>query len=55
MIAEGVENTYSAVELARRQGVSMPIAETLYSIFTHGKSPHDALRELMERPAGAEA
>jgi glycerol-3-phosphate dehydrogenase (NAD(P)+) len=55
MIAEGVENTYSAVELARRQGVSMPIAETLYSIFTQGKSPHDALRELMERPAGAEA
>ncbi len=55
MIAEGVENTYSAVELARRQGVTMPIAETLYSIFTQGKSPHDALRELMERPAGAEA
>ena len=55
MIAEGVENTYSAVELARRQGVTMPIAETLYSIFTQGKSPHDALRELMERPAGVEA
>jgi glycerol-3-phosphate dehydrogenase (NAD(P)+) len=55
MIAEGVENTYSAVELARRQGVSMPIAETLYAIFTQGKSPHDALRELMERPAGAES
>lgn len=55
MIAEGVENTYSAVELAKRQGISMPIAETLHSIFTQGKSPHDALRELMERPAGAES
>jgi len=54
MVAEGVENTYSAVELSRRQGVTMPIAETLYAIFTHGKSPHDALRELMERPAGFE-
>ncbi len=54
MVAEGVENTYSAVELARRQGVTMPIAETLYAIFTQGKSPHDALRELMERPAGTE-
>lgn len=54
MVAEGVENTYSAVELARRQNVSMPIAETLHTIFTHGKSPHDALRELMERPAGIE-
>ena len=54
MVAEGVENTYSAVELARRQGVVMPIAETLYAIFTQGKSPHDALRELMERPAGTE-
>lgn len=49
MVAEGVENTYSAVELARRQRVSMPIAETMHSIFSLGKSPHDALRELMER------
>lgn len=55
MVAEGVENTYSAVEMARATGVSMPIAETLYSIFTEGKSPHDALRELMERPAGVES
>ena len=55
MVAEGVENTFSAVELARRQGVTMPIAETLYAIFTQGKSPHDALRELMERPAGLES
>lgn len=55
MVAEGVENTYSAVELARRQNVSMPIAETLHAIFNEGKSPHDALRELMERPAGFEA
>jgi len=54
MVAEGVENTYSAIELARRQNVSMPIAETLYAIFTEGKSPYDALRELMERPAGLE-
>ncbi|MFN0101351.1 MAG: NAD(P)H-dependent glycerol-3-phosphate dehydrogenase, partial [Bryobacteraceae bacterium] len=54
MVAEGVENTYSAIELARRQNVSMPIAETLYGIFTDGKSPYDALRDLMERPAGLE-
>lgn len=49
MVAEGVENTYSAVELARRQRVSMPIAETMHAIFSLGKSPHDALRELMKR------
>jgi len=49
-----VENTYSAVELARRQRVSMPIAETMHAIFEQGKSPHDALRELMEREPGAE-
>lgn len=54
MVAEGVENTYSAVELARRQRVSMPIAETMHAIFEQGKSPHDALRELMEREPGAE-
>lgn len=49
MVAEGVENTYSAVELAARQRVPMPIAETMHAIFSYGKSPHDALRELMER------
>jgi glycerol-3-phosphate dehydrogenase (NAD(P)+) len=54
MVAEGVENTYSAVELARRQRVSMPIAETMYAIFEQSKSPHDALRELMEREPGTE-
>lgn len=54
MVAEGVENTYSAVELARRQRISMPIAETMHAIFEQSKSPHDALRELMEREPGAE-
>ena len=54
MVAEGVENTYSAVELARRQRISMPIAETMHAIFSQGKSPHDALRELMERELGGE-
>lgn len=55
MVAEGVENTYSAVELARRQGVSMPIAETLHAILTQNLNPHDALRGLMERSGKAES
>lgn len=55
MVAEGVENTYSAVDLARKNGLYLPIVETLYAIFTANLSPHDALRGLMERPAGLES
>lgn len=49
MVAEGVENTFVAVELARRQGIAMPIAETMYAILREGKDPKAALSDLMER------
>jgi len=49
MIAEGVETTAAAVELARRHDVSMPITEQMDNILRGLKSPQDALRELMER------
>lgn len=49
MVAEGVQTTYAAVDLARKQGVELPIAEQMDAIFRHGKSPREAIRELMER------
>ena len=49
MVAEGVQTTYAAVDLAKKQGVEMPIAAQMDAIFRHGKSPQDAIRDLMER------
>jgi len=49
MIAEGVETTAAAIELARKFGVDMPIAEQMNTILSGGRSPQDAIRELMDR------
>lgn len=49
MVAEGVKTTNAAVELARRHGIEMPIAEQMYRMLHHGISPRDAIRSLMER------
>jgi glycerol-3-phosphate dehydrogenase (NAD(P)+) len=49
MIAEGVETTASAVALAQRFHVEMPITEQMDRILRGVRSPRDAIRELMER------
>lgn len=49
MIAEGVETTSAAVDLARKFGVDLPITEQMDSILSRGRSPREAIRELMER------
>lgn len=49
MVAEGVKTTDAAVELAKRHGIEMPIAEQMYLMLHHGISPRDAIRSLMER------
>lgn len=54
MVAEGVLTTNAAVGLAKRHGVEMPISEQMYAILHENKSPKDAMRELMTRPAAAE-
>jgi glycerol-3-phosphate dehydrogenase (NAD(P)+) len=54
MVAEGVLTTNAALGLARKYGVEMPITEQMYAILHDGKSPHDAIRELMTRPGKAE-
>jgi glycerol-3-phosphate dehydrogenase (NAD(P)+) len=48
-VAEGVLTTASAVELAARQGVEMPIAEMVYRILFDGYSARRAAQELMGR------
>jgi glycerol-3-phosphate dehydrogenase (NAD(P)+) len=54
MVAEGVLTTNAALGLARKHGVEMPITEQMYAILHDGKSPHDAIRELMTRPGKVE-
>ncbi|MEO8131253.1 MAG: NAD(P)H-dependent glycerol-3-phosphate dehydrogenase [Bryobacteraceae bacterium] len=49
MVAEGVETTYAAVDLSKRYGIEMPITEQMYGVLRAGRSPQDAIRELMER------
>jgi glycerol-3-phosphate dehydrogenase (NAD(P)+) len=49
MVAEGIETTYAAVDLARRQGIEMPITEQMDLVLREGKPPREAIRELMER------
>lgn len=49
MVAEGVDTTAAAVELASRYSVAMPIATQMDRILQGKCSARDALRELMER------
>ncbi len=49
MVAEGVRTTKSAVELARRHGIEMPIAEQMELVLFRGKDPRTAIGELMMR------
>jgi glycerol-3-phosphate dehydrogenase (NAD(P)+) len=49
MVAEGIETTKATVDLARRHGVEMPIAEQMYAMLYEGRDPKEAIRRLMDR------
>jgi glycerol-3-phosphate dehydrogenase (NAD(P)+) len=49
-VAEGVRSTAAALGLAARYGVEMPIAEQMDAVLHGGKSPREAIRDLMARP-----
>jgi glycerol-3-phosphate dehydrogenase (NAD(P)+) len=49
-VAEGIRTTSAALGLAKDHNVEMPITEQMAAILEHGKSPQDAIRELMARP-----
>jgi glycerol-3-phosphate dehydrogenase (NAD(P)+) len=54
MVAEGVFTTHAAVGLARSHQIEMPITEQMHAILHNGKSPGDAIRDLMTRSAKSE-
>jgi len=49
MVAEGVPNTLSIYEAARKAGVRTPIIDAVYSILYQGKPALVAMRELLDR------
>jgi len=54
MVAEGVFTTTAAVGLARSRGVEMPITEQMNAILHEGKSPKEAIQDLMARTGKSE-
>ena len=49
MVAEGVPNTLSIHEAARKAGVRTPIIDAMYAILYQNKPASDAMRELLSR------
>jgi glycerol-3-phosphate dehydrogenase (NAD(P)+) len=54
MVAEGVFTTTAAVGLAHARNVEMPITEQMHAILHHGRSPREAIQELMARSGKSE-
>jgi len=54
-VAEGVLTTRVAIALARKKNVEMPITEQMFAILENGKSPQQAIEDLMTRAARSEA
>ena len=53
-VAEGVQTTKSAVRLAAKAGIELPIAEAVHRVLFGGERPDDAIRKLMTRPPKSE-
>jgi len=53
-VAEGVRNARTAVALAARAGVSMPIADAVCRVLFESQSPREAIAGLMQRELRAE-
>ena len=54
-VAEGVVAAKSALVLAKKQGVTMPIVEAVNRVLFDGQHPREAMGELMTRELRAEA
>jgi glycerol-3-phosphate dehydrogenase (NAD(P)+) len=50
MVAEGVNTAAPLLALAREHQIEMPITEQVDAILNSGKSPTDAIRDIMDRP-----
>jgi glycerol-3-phosphate dehydrogenase (NAD(P)+) len=50
MVAEGVGTASALLALARENTIELPISEQVDAILHQGKTPRDAIRDIMERP-----
>jgi len=50
MVAEGVGTAPALLALAREASIEMPITEQVNAILHQGKSPREAIRDIMDRP-----
>lgn len=53
-VVEGVRTARTAVELARQEGIELPIAVEVANVLFEGKPPRQAIEDLMERELKAE-
>ncbi|MGI6098107.1 MAG: glycerol-3-phosphate dehydrogenase, partial [Dethiobacteria bacterium] len=49
MVAEGVNTTRVAYEVAMKLKVTMPITEQIFQLLFEGKEPYEAVKALMGR------
>jgi glycerol-3-phosphate dehydrogenase (NAD(P)+) len=54
MVAEGIPTTKSAYECARRLNIDTPITDEVYDLLYEGKTPAQAMHDLLERDQKAE-
>ena len=54
MVAEGVKTSKAVIDLARRVGVEMPIADQVVAVLYEGKKARDVIPALMSREAKSE-
>lgn len=49
MVVEGTYTCLSAIQLAKKADIDLPITESVYKIVYEGMSPHDAVKWLLQR------
>ena len=54
MVAEGILTTDATVGLANKVDCEMPITQQVYEVLHEGKTPQEAIRDLMSRPGKIE-
>lgn len=54
MVAEGINTTESAHQLAKKKNVVTPIINEMYNVLFEDKSPRESIRDLLARQMGAE-
>ena len=54
MVVEGVYSAKAAAKLAKKYDVSMPIVEEVNKVLFEGKSPAQAVDDLMQRESRSE-